>query len=76
MNTAFVNRIALELDEIKTGRAFKSERIISGERGAEIIVEGKTVLNFCANNYLGLSLTQSAGSCQNTSASPRLVWAV
>lgn len=55
MNTAFVNRIALELDEIKQAGLFKSERIISSEQGAEIIVNGKTVLNFCANNYLGLS---------------------
>ena len=55
MNTAFVNRIALELDEIKQAGLFKNERIISSEQGAEIIVNGKTVLNFCANNYLGLS---------------------
>lgn len=55
MNTAFVNRIASELDEIKQAGLFKSERIISSEQGAEIIVNGKTVLNFCANNYLGLS---------------------
>ena len=55
MNTAFVNRIASELDEIKQAGLFKNERIISSEQGAEIIVNGKTVLNFCANNYLGLS---------------------
>jgi glycine C-acetyltransferase len=34
---------------------FKTERIISSDQGAEIVVNGKTVLNFCANNYLGLS---------------------
>jgi glycine C-acetyltransferase len=34
---------------------YKTERIISSAQGAEIIVNGKTVLNFCANNYLGLS---------------------
>ena len=33
----------------------KKERIIGSEQGAEIIVGGKNVLNFCANNYLGLS---------------------
>ena len=55
MNTVFVNRIASELDEIKQTGLFKNERIISSEQGAEIIVNGKTVLNFCANNYLGLS---------------------
>lgn len=34
---------------------FKNERIIESEQGAEITVNGKQVLNFCANNYLGLS---------------------
>ena len=55
MNTKFVNRIGAELEEIKTAGLFKLERIISSEQGAEIIVNGKTVLNFCSNNYLGLS---------------------
>ena len=55
MNTSFVSRISSELDEIKSAGLFKTERIISSEQGAEIIVNGKTVLNFCANNYLGLS---------------------
>lgn len=44
-----------ELDAIKEDGLFKSERIIEGEQGAEIDVNGKKVLNFCANNYLGLS---------------------
>ena len=34
---------------------YKNERIITSTQGAEIIVNEKTVLNFCANNYLGLS---------------------
>ena len=55
MNTNFALRIGKELDEIKTTGLFKEERIISSEQGAEIIVNGKTVLNFCSNNYLGLS---------------------
>ncbi len=55
MNTAFTERISRELDEIRTNGLFKQERIITSEQGAEIIVNGKTVLNFCANNYLGLS---------------------
>lgn len=55
MNTNFVQRIGTELAEIKDAGLFKSERIITSEQGAEIIVNGKTVLNFCANNYLGLS---------------------
>src|SRR5580698_7588488 len=55
MNSSFVNRIAAELEEIKASGLFKSERIISSAQGAEILVNGKKVLNFCANNYLGLS---------------------
>lgn len=55
MNSTFVTRIASELNEIKEGGLFKNERVISSAQGAEIVVNGKTVLNFCANNYLGLS---------------------
>jgi len=55
MNESFVKRIANELEEIKTSGLFKKERTITSEQGAEIEVNGKTVLNFCANNYLGLS---------------------
>src|SRR6476659_1619238 len=55
MNSNFAKRIGSEVEEIKTAGLFKTERIISSEQGAEIIVNGKTVLNFCANNYLGLS---------------------
>jgi len=55
MNDSFVKRIAAELKEIKTAGLYKSERVITSEQGAEISVGGKKVLNFCANNYLGLS---------------------
>jgi len=55
MNQKFVNRLAGELEEIRQSGLYKEERIITSEQGAEIIVNGKTVLNFCANNYLGLS---------------------
>lgn len=44
-----------ELESIKADGLYKSERVIQGEQGAEITVNGKTVLNFCSNNYLGLS---------------------
>src|SRR5882724_2382350 len=44
-----------ELEEIKSAGLFKQERIISTPQGAEITANGKKVLNFCANNYLGLS---------------------
>jgi glycine C-acetyltransferase len=55
MNDSFVKRIAAGLEEIKASGLFKTERIIAGAQGAEILVGGKKVLNFCANNYLGLS---------------------
>lgn len=55
MNEQLVQRIAAELEEIKTNGLFKTERIIESAQGPEIMVNGKVVLNFCANNYLGLS---------------------
>jgi glycine C-acetyltransferase len=55
MNENLVKRLAVELEEIKTSGLYKTERIIESPQGAEITVNGKTVLNFCANNYLGLS---------------------
>ena len=55
MNESFINRIGTELEEIKTAGLYKNERIIASTQGAEIEVGGKKVLNFCANNYLGLS---------------------
>lgn len=44
-----------ELQTIQDNGIFKKERIITSPQGAEIIVNGETVLNFCSNNYLGLS---------------------
>lgn len=55
MNEKFVTRIAKEVEDIKTSGLYKTERVITSPQGAEITVNGKTVLNFCANNYLGLS---------------------
>jgi glycine C-acetyltransferase len=55
MNENFVKRIAKEVEDIKTSGLYKNERVISSPQGAEITVNGKTALNFCANNYLGLS---------------------
>lgn len=52
---SFYARIQQELHEIDSAGLFKKERIIESEQGAEIVVNGKKVLNFCANNYLGLS---------------------
>lgn len=55
MNEKFVQRISAELEEIRSAGLFKMERVITSHQGAEITVNGKQVLNFCANNYLGLS---------------------
>jgi glycine C-acetyltransferase len=55
MNENFVNRIGQEIEEIKASGLYKTERTITSQQGAEITVNGTTVLNFCANNYLGLS---------------------
>jgi glycine C-acetyltransferase len=55
MNQNFIKRLQQELDEIQNAGLIKNERIITSEQGAEIKVGGKTVINLCANNYLGLS---------------------
>lgn len=55
MNQSFVSRLQNELNDIKASGLYKSERIIESPQGAEIQVGGRTVINFCANNYLGLS---------------------
>ncbi len=44
-----------ELADIKAAGLYKTERVIESPQRAEITVAGKPVLNFCANNYLGLS---------------------
>ena len=55
MNENFVKRLSSELEEIRSAGLYKNERIITSDQGAEIEVGNKQVLNFCANNYLGLS---------------------
>ena len=52
---SFYTRLQKELQDIKDAGLFKQERIIESPQGPEITVNGQTVLNFCANNYLGLS---------------------
>lgn len=50
------NHLQQEIEAIKDAGLFKEERIITSPQGAEIILNtGQKVLNFCANNYLGLS---------------------
>jgi glycine C-acetyltransferase len=56
MNYSAKARYASELDAIREQGLFKAERIITSPQSAEIELEGgRKVLNFCANNYLGLA---------------------
>jgi glycine C-acetyltransferase len=55
MFTQYQPAISKELESIKEQGLYKTERIIETPQAAEINVNGKNVLNFCANNYLGLS---------------------
>ena len=51
----FQQHLQNELEEIRQAGLYKNERLIQGPQQAAIEVAGKEVLNFCANNYLGLS---------------------
>ena len=51
----FQEHLQQELNNIKEAGLYKEERLIEGPQQAAIQVKGKEVLNFCANNYLGLS---------------------
>ncbi len=44
-----------ELDSLREQGLYKDERVIESPQGAEVVVGGKKILNFCANNYLGLA---------------------
>lgn len=64
------NRLAQELEELNDAGLFKKERIITSEQGAVIQANGQEVINFCANNYLGLSshpkVKEAAGKTLDT----------
>ncbi|PIZ92593.1 MAG: glycine C-acetyltransferase [Candidatus Magasanikbacteria bacterium CG_4_10_14_0_2_um_filter_41_10] len=55
MNTTLNTLSAQTVEDIKKAGLFKSQRVISTKQGAVIHADGKELLNFCANNYLGLS---------------------
>ncbi|MER8973163.1 MULTISPECIES: glycine C-acetyltransferase [unclassified Mesorhizobium] len=55
MTEAFLSHINSELEGLKSAGLYKSERVITSTQSAEIEVGGEKVLNFCANNYLGLA---------------------
>ena len=56
MLAEFDQHLATTLSEIRSQGLYKTERVITGPQNAKIpIADGRTVLNFCANNYLGLA---------------------
>ncbi|MEN5168340.1 glycine C-acetyltransferase [Brevundimonas pondensis] len=54
-NSVFYDRISAELADIDAQGLTKPERVIASRQGPVISVNGRDVLNFCANNYLGLA---------------------
>ena len=59
MYESIQKRLSEELDEVKSSGRFKNERIISSKQNSKISVNNSKVLNFCANNYLGLASNQN-----------------
>ena len=56
MNVAFYDQLSVQLEELKQKGLYKDERIITSQQQADIQVsDGAEVINFCANNYLGLA---------------------
>jgi len=56
MTKAFLSHLTTELASLKEAGLYKSERVITSKQAGEIAVaSGERVLNFCANNYLGLA---------------------
>ena len=56
MYNNYQDYLGIQLREIKEAGLYKNERVIVSPQGAEITLDsGQRVLNFCANNYLGLS---------------------
>jgi len=55
MYESIKKRLTKELDEVKVSGRYKNERVISSNQSSEINVNNNKVLNFCANNYLGLA---------------------
>jgi glycine C-acetyltransferase len=56
MRTALIPDLATRLDGVRAEGLYKSERVIGSPQDAHIeLVDGSTVINFCANNYLGLA---------------------
>jgi glycine C-acetyltransferase len=65
MKTSLINHLEQEIEQVRKNGLYKGERIITSSQSSDITVQnGEHVLNFCANNYLGLAnnpdLIQSA----------------
>ena len=71
MTADFHARIAAELTDIDAQGLTKPERIIASRQGPVIQVGGKSVLNFCANNYLGLGGDQRVVDAANAASEHR-----
>ena len=56
MTESMSQHLARELDELRTAGLYKSERIIESKQGGTVTLDsGRSIINLCANNYLGLS---------------------
>jgi glycine C-acetyltransferase len=55
MTQVFIQHLQQQLDEVNAQGLFKQERIISSQQSADVTVPQGDVINFCANNYLGLA---------------------
>ena len=55
MSNAFIAHLRAQIDEVKANGLYKSERIITSQQQGQVAVGERDVLNFCANNYLGLA---------------------
>ena len=55
MSNAFIAHLRAQIDEVKANGLYKSERIITSQQHGQVAVGERDVLNFCANNYLGLA---------------------
>ena len=56
MNSDFKDHLSEKLDEIKEMKLYKNERVLTTPQGNHIETEdGKKVLNFCSNNYIGFA---------------------
>ncbi|AKE51036.1 glycine C-acetyltransferase [Kangiella geojedonensis] len=56
MNKDFLSHLQTQIEEVKSEGLYKKERVIDSQQAADIhVTSGESVLNFCANNYLGLA---------------------